>query len=152
MEGRYIISEFNIETGEPLGPHARKFMQHYRYLVRDRLLISAREWKQKINEPHVSFVSDLDKNLIWDDILQHFTLQADDYDDINDDELKELVRKWPMKKMATQFQTWKKSLYTKYVKKNLMPNFKTRGPLVKLRSYSGMILYSTRHRKRMKNG
>ena len=93
LEGRYIISEFNIETGEPLGPHARKFVQHCGYLVRDRLPISAREWKQKINEPHVSFVSDLDKNLIWDDILQHFTLQADDYDDINDDELKELVRK-----------------------------------------------------------
>ena len=57
----------------------------------------------KINEPLVSFVSDLDKNLIWDDILQYFTLQADDYDDINDHELKELVRKWAMKKMATQF-------------------------------------------------
>ena len=80
-------------------------MQHCGHLVRDRLPISAHEWKQKINEPHVSFVSDLDKNLIWDDILQHFTLQADDYDDINDDELKELVRKWAMKKMATQFQT-----------------------------------------------
>ena len=80
-------------------------MQHCGCLVRDRLPISAREWKQKINEPHASFVSDLDKNLIWDDILQHFTLQADDYDDINDDELKELVRKWAMKKMATQFQT-----------------------------------------------
>ena len=103
MEGRYIISEFNIETGEPLGPYARKFVQHYGCLVRDRLPISAREWKQKINEPHVSFVSDLDKNLIWDDILQYFTLQANDYDDINDDELKELVRKWAIKKMATQF-------------------------------------------------
>ena len=79
----------------------------------------------KINEPHVSFVSDLDKNLIWDDILQYFTLQANDYDDINDDEFKELVRKWAMKKMATQFQTWKKSLYTKYVKKNLTSNFNT---------------------------
>ena len=66
-------------------------MQHCGYLVRDILPISAREWKQKINEPHVSLVSDLDKNLIWDDILQHFTLQADDYDAINDDELKELV-------------------------------------------------------------
>ena len=104
--------EFNIKTGEPLGPHARKFVQHCGYLVRDRLPINAHEWKQKINEPHVSFVSDLDKNLIWDDILQYFTLQADDYDDINDDKLKELVRKWAMKKMATQFQTWKKSLYT----------------------------------------
>ena len=91
LEGRYIISEFNIETGKPLGPHARKFMQHCGYLVGDRLPISAHEWKLKINEPHVSFVSDLDKNLIWDDILQHFTLQADAYDDINDDELKELV-------------------------------------------------------------
>ena len=124
-----------IETGEPLGPHARKFVQHCGCLVRDRLPISAREWKQKINEPHVSFVSDLDKNLIWDDILQHFTLQADDYDAINDDELKELVRKWAMKKMATQFQTWKKSLYMKYVKKNLTPNFNTSGPLTKLRPY-----------------
>lgn len=74
LEGRYIISEFNTETGEPLGPHARKFVQHCGYLVRDRLPISAHEWKQKINEPHVSFVFDLDKNLIWDDILQHFTL------------------------------------------------------------------------------
>ena len=64
LEGHYIISEFNIETGEPLGPYARKFVQHCGYLVRDRLPISAREWKQKINEPHVSFVSDLDKNLI----------------------------------------------------------------------------------------
>ena len=94
MEGRYIISEFNIETGEPLGPHARKFVQHCGCLIRDRLLISAREWKKKINEPHVSFVSDFDKNLILDDILQHFILQANDYDAINDDELKELVRKW----------------------------------------------------------
>ena len=54
---------------------------------------------------------------------------------LNDDELKELVRKWAMKKMATQFQTWKKSLYMKYVKKNITPNFNTSGPLVKLRPY-----------------
>ena len=40
-----------------------------------------------------------------------------------------------MKKMATQFQTWKKSLYMKYVKKNLTSNFNTRGPLAKLRLY-----------------
>jgi len=46
-----------------------------------------------------------------DDILQQFTLQADDYDGINDDELKELVWKWALKKKATQFQTWKKTLY-----------------------------------------
>ena len=103
LEGRYIISEFKIETGEPLGPHKRKFVEHCGYLVRDRIPISIREWKKKINEPDVSFVPDVDKNLLWNDILAHFTLQADDYDDINDDELKELVRSWAMKKMATQF-------------------------------------------------
>ena len=78
-------------------------MEHCGYLVRDRIPISIREWKKKINEPDVSFVSDVDKNLLWNDILAHFTLQADDYDDINDDELKELVRSWAMKKMTTQF-------------------------------------------------
>ena len=66
-------------------------MEHCGYLVRDRISISIREWKKKINEPDVSFVSDIDKNLLWNDILAHFMLQADDYDDINDDELKELV-------------------------------------------------------------
>jgi hypothetical protein len=78
-------------------------MEHHGYLVRDRIPISIREWKQKINAPDVSFISDLNKNLLWNDILQHFMLQADDYDGINDYELKELVRKWALKKMATQF-------------------------------------------------
>jgi len=63
-------------------------------------------------------------------------LQADDYDVINDDELKELVWKWALKKMATQFQTWRKTLYNTYVKNNITPNFNTtRGPLSKLRPY-----------------
>ena len=71
-------------------------------------------------------------------------MQADDYDAINDDELKELVRKWATKKMATQFQTWKKFLYMKYVKKNLTPNFNTRGLLAKLRPYwNGFVQYMT---------
>ena len=64
LEGLYIISEFNIETGEPLGLHKRKFVEHCGYLVRDIIPISIREWKKKINEPDVSFVSDVDKNLL----------------------------------------------------------------------------------------
>ena len=42
---RYIISEFNIETSEPLGLHARKFVQHCGYLVRDRLPIKVMLWR-----------------------------------------------------------------------------------------------------------
>ena len=72
----------------------------------------------------ISVVSDRDKALIWNDVLVHFTLQTDGYDNIIDgDELKERVMDWAMKKMATQFQTWKKHLYTTYVKKNIAPDF-----------------------------
>ena len=46
LEGRYIISEFNVATGEPLGQYAQKFVYHYGYLVRDKLPINAREWKK----------------------------------------------------------------------------------------------------------
>jgi hypothetical protein len=54
---------------------------------------------KKKDAPHISFVSDFDKTLLWSDILQHFTLEIDD------DDLKELVRNWAMKNMATQFQS-----------------------------------------------
>jgi murein endopeptidase len=72
-------------------------------------------------------------------------LQADDYDDINDDELKELVRTWAIKKMATQFQTWKKTLSNTYIKKNLTSNFNTsRGSISKLRPYwNDFVEYKT---------
>jgi len=39
-----------------------------------------------------------------------------------------------MKKTATLFQAWKKNLYTKFVKKNEMPNFSTKA-YVKLRPF-----------------
>ena len=40
-----------------------------------------------------------------------------------------------MKKMATQFQTWKKHLYTTYVKKNIAPDFTVPSPISKQRPY-----------------
>jgi hypothetical protein len=71
------------------GANKTKSMHHCGYLVRDQLPISTREWKKKTNAPHISFVSDRDKTLIWN-VLEHFTLQTDGYDDIIDgDELKE---------------------------------------------------------------
>jgi hypothetical protein len=42
--------------------------------------------EKKEEAPHISFVSDFDKMLLWNDILQHFTLEIDD------DDLKKLVR------------------------------------------------------------
>jgi len=64
----------------------------------------------------------------WTDIGRHFTF------DTNNDELKERIREWTMKKMATLFHSWKKNLYTKFVKKNVMPIFSTKA-YVKLRPF-----------------
>jgi hypothetical protein len=52
----------------------------------DRIPINAREWKQKKEAPRISFVSDHDKALVWQDVLQHFTQVTED------EALKERVR------------------------------------------------------------
>jgi len=120
LGGRLVISEFDEATGQPLGPHAKTYVDHCGYLVRNRIQISAQEWKNKPSAPHNSFVSDRDKADMWTDIGHHFTF------DTNNDELKERIREWTMKKMATLFQAWKNNLYTKFVKKNETPNFSTK--------------------------
>jgi hypothetical protein len=45
LEGHYIITEVDPNTGEPLlqTKNSKKFVNHYGVLVRDRLPISARE-------------------------------------------------------------------------------------------------------------
>jgi hypothetical protein len=97
LEGRFLISDFEENTGKPLGPHARKFVAHLGYLVMDRIPINAHEWKEKKGAPHISFVSDRDKDLVRRDVLLHFGL------DTNDEESKKRVRDWSMKNMATRF-------------------------------------------------
>jgi hypothetical protein len=95
MEGRLVITDFNERTGPSRGPHARAFVNHLGYLARDRIPINVREWKKNKQQPEISYVSDRDKKLFWGDVLQHFTL------DTNDEQLKERVQDWFMKKMAT---------------------------------------------------
>lgn len=50
-----------------------------------------------------------------------------------------------MKKMATQFQTWKKHLYNTYIKKNETPNWVTAtDPISKQRAYwNDFVQYKT---------
>ena len=76
LEGHHIITEVDPNTGEPLLPtkNAKKFVNHYGVLVRDRLPISTREWKMKKESPQISFVSERDKDILWDSITAHFHL------------------------------------------------------------------------------
>jgi hypothetical protein len=97
MEGWLVITDFDERTGQPRGPHARAFVNHLGYLARDRIPINVCEWKKNKQRPEISYVSDRDNELVWGDMLQHFTL------DTNDEQLKERVRDWSMKKTATQF-------------------------------------------------
>ena len=68
MEGRYIITEVDTNTGEPLLPikNAKKFVNHCGFPVRDKLPISAHEWKMKKDDPQISFVYERDKDLLRD--------------------------------------------------------------------------------------
>ena len=44
FEGRYILSEFDEGTGQVLGANSKKFIVHCRYLVRNKIPVSASEW------------------------------------------------------------------------------------------------------------
>ena len=98
LEGHYIITEVDPNTGEPLLPksNAKKFVNHCGVLVRDRVPISAHEWKMKKDDPRISFVSEQDKDLLWDSVTAHFQLPGNE-------DLRKLVKSWALKKMATQF-------------------------------------------------
>ena len=98
LEGHYIITEVDPNTGEPLLPknNAKKFINHYGVLVRNRVPISVREWKQRTDDPLIRFVSQREKDHLWDSVTAHFTLPAGE-------DLRNLVKSWALKKMATQF-------------------------------------------------
>jgi len=59
MEGRLVITDFDVATGQPRGPHARDFVNHLGYLARDRLPINAHEWKKNKQHPVLTLLTSL---------------------------------------------------------------------------------------------
>jgi len=114
LEGRYIITKVGHD-GEPIAPHnaAQKFVTQSGRLVRDHIPISFRNWKPtSTNEGSV--VPQREKEMIWHELKQQFTLLEG---------FEELVKKWTLKKMAEQFQTFKKKLTNMYIKQGKTPTF-----------------------------
>ena len=64
-------------------------------------------------------------------------LKFDSYSDVDTQLLEQRVRDWSMGKMAAQFQSWKKTLYRTYVKRNKTPDWDQLepSPLKKTRPY-----------------
>ena len=73
--------KYNIEAirpnGEPFAPKkiADKFVRQCGVLVKDQLPISLQEWREPSKpRPGVTFVDGRQKQLLWETLMEHFTL------------------------------------------------------------------------------
>jgi hypothetical protein len=94
LEGRYIITEV-AHDGEPitLANAAGKYVRQCARLVRDHIPISCRLGKSN-NPTERSVVPQREKEMVWHELKQQFTLLVGSED---------LVKQWTLKKMAEQF-------------------------------------------------
>lgn len=99
-KGHFSITDVDDQTGEPLQPakNAKKYVHQCGALVRDRLSINIRKWKRRMEAPHISYVSDRDKELLWKEAIEHFGLPPC----LSEQQI-QLVRSWTLKKMADLF-------------------------------------------------
>nr|ABA94042.1 transposon protein, putative, CACTA, En/Spm sub-class [Oryza sativa Japonica Group] len=118
LEGRHIITEVD-EDGRPSAPAeaAKNYVRHSSWVVRDNVPVSTVYWRRtRARADHESFVPDSEKEMLWTTMLETFTLPAGTEDK---------VKRWTLKKMAEQFQSFKGELYKKYILKGQTPNFDT---------------------------
>jgi len=110
-EGRLALTAFKA-NGEPEHPKefCRKFTRQAGVLVRDHVPISIQQWhKPKNAESGASYVNETMKTFLWDTLMTKFSLPED-----MTEGQKKKVKESTLKKMAIQFQTWKKNLWDKY--------------------------------------
>ena len=120
---RYSIDKVAAD-GKPLEPPEtyRKFVNQCGVVVRDLVPINLIEWNKPKTGANVgaTYVDDRLKRVLCDTVWLNFSVAEDK---------KKKVEEWALKKMATQFQRWKKDLWKKY--KDEDPVFT--GHLVKIR-------------------
>ena len=110
--------KYNIEAvrpnGEPLAPKkiADKFVRQCGVLVKDQLPISLQEWREPAKpRPGVTFVDDRQKHLLWETLMEHFTL-PDHFTNADVEKVKDAA----LRKMAVAFKNHKNREWDKYVK------------------------------------
>nr|ABA98507.1 transposon protein, putative, CACTA, En/Spm sub-class [Oryza sativa Japonica Group] len=118
LEGWHIITEVD-EEGRPSAPAeaAKNYVRHSGWVVRDNVPVSTvYRRKTRARGDHESFVPDSEKEMLWTTILETSTLPAG---------TENIVKRWTLKKMVEQFQSFKGDLYQKYILKGQTPNFDT---------------------------
>ena len=103
--------------GCPCAPEAvsTKFVTQCGVVVRTRIPITTRLWKSSNLEEQQHAVPPHQKEMLWTELKDMFTFP----DGVNE----ELVKQCALKKMALAFATFKKNLFSKYIKKDKEPDW-----------------------------
>ena len=110
--------KYNIDAiksnGKPLAPKniANKFVRQCGVPVKDQLPISLQEWKEPSkNRPDLTFVDDREKTLLWEKLMEYFTL-PDHFTTADVEKVKDAA----LRKMAIAFNNHKKIVCNNYIK------------------------------------
>ena len=110
--------KYNIDAikpnGEPREPkkNVNKFIRQCGVIVKDQIPISIQEWKKAAKErPDLTWVDDRGKYLLWESLMEHFTL-PDHFTDADVEKVKDAA----LRKMAVAFKNHKNREWAKYVK------------------------------------
>ena len=117
--------------GEPIEPSRTKdaFAAQCGVLVRE-LPISIQQWnKPKSEDPEVSFVTDRQKDELWNTLKANFILPTEE--DQEKPIIEPLIKTHALKKMAELFRRWKNELKVKFVDKKKTPTFTGRYEKIK---------------------
>ncbi len=159
---RCTITEIAVD-GEPISPkaHAKKFVSQCGVIVRDTIPITTQEWKKPAKgDEGVTYVDTRSKNLMFRKLLVNFILPEptdseceNDRPDPEDPELiivQRRVKKWALKKMAVQFNGYKKKLDNLFVKEKKTPDFN--GPYEKIKDHwEAFVKYKTSERAKKRS-
>jgi len=81
----------------------RVFVQQYGVMVRDRIPITVREWRETKGAEDGEYVAERYKEGLWNDLMTHFTLPK--YEDYADTvALRKKVKQWTLTKMTELFK------------------------------------------------
>ena len=103
---KFEISEIS-RSGEPIAPIRTKnaFVNQCGVLVRDKIPISIHQWlKPAANDAQVTYVTDMQKEDLWTELMSNFILPRED--DPAKPVKEELIKSAALSKMADQFRAW----------------------------------------------
>ena len=114
--------EFVDAEGQPIGNVRNKFVHQCGVVVRDNVPISLSEWNQIKGIDGNYYVTDRNKDVCWAKLMRFFSLPELDTPE-RTTAMRDKVKHWVLKKMASAFNKWKNRIYLEWVDNNKIPDF-----------------------------